>query len=217
MTSSADAAPLLDIWVERERRYRANAYRGTGRAGELWVDVGSTPVLVTAGHSVAQLRDGARKKPDLRTGGLAEVVGQRTGASVLTALGSSRGDPNRDLDHPFKRALRELAPGHRYAIDLHGMTDSRGIDVCIGSGPTPSDSLVDTCRATAQAAGLLVTVDVPFSATRRETITATAQRSGLEAVQLEIAARRRDPVRAGSRALSLVEWLIELVTAVARA
>ena len=212
-----DDAALLSDWLQREGQYRANSYRGAARPGEILFAKGQSGVLVTASHSVAQVREATRKKPELRTGGLAELVAARSGASALTALASGTGDPNWDREHPFKRPLESLRGEHQIVLDLHGMDDCYGVDVCIGSGSGSalSGPLVETCRASAEAAGLRVTINRPFSASRSSTITSTAQRLGYTAAQLEIAAGRRNPVRAPEESLQLVRWLIEFALTIA--
>ena len=129
-----DDATLASDWTRRELRYRANGYRGVGEPDEVLVDLREKPVLLTAGHSVAQVRDGKRKAPDLRTGGLAELVAAYADASALTAAGSGPGDPNQSREHPFKVAVAELVDEHLFLLDLHGMADRFDLDVCVGSG-----------------------------------------------------------------------------------
>jgi hypothetical protein len=208
---------LLSEWVCREERYRANSYRGAGIPDELFIAQGQA-VLLTASHSIAQVRQGRRKRPDVRTGGLAELVAVESGASALTALGSGTGDPNWNADHAFKQALEELSRTHRFILDLHGIHDGYGIDVCIGSGLGGPDNrlLVEACLASAQASGLHASVDYPFAANRPWTITATAQRLGCSAAQIEIAAYRRDPLRKRTAAAELACWLIHLVQSLIR-
>jgi hypothetical protein len=207
---------LLAEWMRLEERYRANSYNGSGASDEIHVSCEARGLLLVAGHSVAQTRSGRRKKPDLRTGGLAELVGAHAGVSVLTAVGSGSGDPNRDEEHPLKLALRELAPTHAVVIDLHGMSDEHELDLCVGSGNAVQQSgLAARCVRGAEEAGLEVSLDEPFPARRRATLTSTAQRLGCDAIQLEIAARRRDPAVRGDEALVLVRWLLDFVAAVA--
>ena len=210
-------AGFLAEWARRESKYRANSYQGIGAPDELFIATGTRLVLLTAPHSVAQVRDGERKKPDLRTGGLAELVAVETEAGTLTALGSGAGDPNWDAEHEFKRALDELTKTHPFVLDLHGMDDRYGLDVCIGSGSVKQNhnaSLVAKCEASARSAGLRVSVDHPFSGDSPWTITSTAQRLGCSAVQIEIAAHRRDPQRNPEGSLEVARWLIGLVQSV---
>jgi hypothetical protein len=209
-----DDASLLSDWTRRELRYRANNYGGVGKPDELLVDLRAKPVLLTAGHSVAQVRDGKRKPPDLRTGGLAELVAAHASASALTAVGSGLGDPNRDREHPFKVAVAELLDEHLFLLDLHGMADRFGLDLCIGSGgaeDSASLELATRCQESAEAAGFRASIDDPFAAREETTITRTAQRLGYVAVQLEITASRRDPARRGKRSAAFARWLIGFV------
>jgi hypothetical protein len=211
--ASRDDAALVADWAALEQRYRANRYRGIGAPDELHLVEGRSGVLLTAGHSVEHVRGGSRKPPDLRTGGLAELVAARSGAGVLTVVGAGPGDPNRDARHPFKLALRGLAATHAIVLDLHGMRDDHGIDVCVGSGRADDAALAETCRASAEAAGMRVAVNEPFSASRASTIASTAQRHGCRAAQLELAAARRDLAGRPDDAGALAAWLVGLVRA----
>jgi hypothetical protein len=81
-------------------------------------------------------------------------------------------------------------------IDLHGMRDSYGPDVDIGLGPRPSDDVVSASNDLAKAIsalGMKAGVNQVFSGDRPETLTSWAQQRGINAFQLEIAARRRPP------------------------
>jgi len=201
--------PLAE-WIALDERYQGD--RPGVRAVRV-LRVGDAPLVFTAPHAVRHLRRGLLKKADIRTGGLAELLALRTGGTAVTSLGRLAVDPN--FDHgttPFRaRLLAVLKPG-RLVVDLHGMHDRHGVDVVIGLGahPDPGSELAaaELERAFAQA-GLSVLSGHPFPASHPGTVTSTVQLAGFSAVQVELAAGRRHPLREPERALPLVAALLD--------
>jgi hypothetical protein len=192
-----DRESLVETWARLESRYSPGPYVGSPVPNELRTLEGSNGVVITAPHAVGHYRDGVRKGADRFTGSLAEVLAAASGSSALVLAGSGPGDPNWDAAHPFKDALLGLLARNAVVLDLHGMRDSYGCDVCVGRGmlPDASDSaeaarvVVDRCGS----AGLTVWVDRPFDARRAETVTSFVQAQGGASAQIEIAARFRSP------------------------
>lgn len=197
-------------WLAREARYAAANYDGDGEPITL-VERASS-VLITAPHAVNHHRpDGTAKVADLATGSLAEIVAEATGHSVLTA--SRRVEPWaawNERDDPFGRALATQLTRSDLGlvVDLHGMSDEHGVDLCIGLGPQPGDAESIIAEALQREfAELTVVRNAPFPARATSTITAHVQGRGLSAVQLEIARRWRRPEADAPRARRLLEGL----------
>ncbi len=176
---------------------------------------GSLPVLLTAPHATVHRREGARKAADLRTGSLVELLSERTGAGFLATTSSHPFDANWDAPAtPFHDRLMELLAADTLVIDVHGMSDSHGSDICIALGPEPgtrAHTAANRFAAAAKRAGFRVTVNTPFDASRSTTITSYIQSHGGDAFEIEIARRFREPDRYPEAAERLVEWLTDCI------
>lgn len=211
-------ADLLGEWIALDERYQGD--RPGPRAVRV-VRTGDRGLVFTAPHAVRHLRRGELKKADIRTGGLAELLARRTGGTAVTSLGRLAVDPN--FDHgvtAFRaRLLAELRPG-QLVLDLHGMDDRHGVDAVIGLGAGPDQRSVQAAAALAGAlreAGLSVRSGHPFPASHPGTVTSAVQAAGFSAVQVELAAGRRHPLREPEHALPLLAALLDWAAATAAA
>ncbi|MGC8461544.1 MAG: hypothetical protein ACP5OR_06855 [Candidatus Dormibacteria bacterium] len=179
--------------------------------GRLRYHQGRQPVLLTAPHATVHRREGMRKAADLRTGSLVELLSECTGAGFLATTTAHFFDANWDLPTtPFHDKLRELWRPGTMVIDVHGMSDTHGSDICIALGPTPSMRARTAAlhfAATAQKAGFRVSINSPYDATRSTTIASFIQSQGGDAFEIEIARHLREPDRHPEDAERLVMWL----------
>ncbi len=179
--------------------------------GALRYQTGTRAVLLTAPHATIHQRDGVRKAADLRTGSLVELLSVRTGASFLATSTAQPFDANWDVPStPFHDKLRELYTPNHFVIDVHGMSDSHGSDICIALGPAPGSRaqiVAERFAAAARKAGFRVSVNTPFDARRTTTITSYIQSQGGDAMEIEIARHLREPDRHPEAAERLLQWL----------
>jgi hypothetical protein len=212
----ASASKLLALWVEADLPYQANENDGTGERDGIKVVEGEGPIVLTAPHAVAHIREGRRKEQDSLTGGLAEVLARATGNACITAIGPQSGDANRDLRHPFKdEFLARQLHEHRLVLDLHGMRDQHGLDLCVGRGMDPDDltrDVADLASDLAETARITAAVDhISFGAKGRGTVTTFVQKHGRSCIQIEIAARLRDPDGDRRSATAFLDWLLKVL------
>jgi hypothetical protein len=199
----------LATWIALDERYQGD--RPSNREVRV-VRHGAAPLAFTAPHSVRHHRHGILKKADVRTGGLAELLALEAGGLAVTSLGRLAADPNFDRGPtPFReRLLAELKPGV-LVIDLHGMEDRHGVDAVIGMGSRPdgrSEWAAAELERALSAHGLSVRSGQPVPASHPGTVTSTLQAAGFSAIQVELAAGRRRPLRAPEATLPLVESLL---------
>jgi phage replication-related protein YjqB (UPF0714/DUF867 family) len=209
--SLAGVSDLLARWVALDERYQGGvpeteAVRVTGD--------GRVPIIFSAPHSVRHLRRGIEKKADIRTGGLAEVLAEATGGLAITSLGKLAAAPNWDSGPtPFRERLLDLLRPEGIVLDLHGMGAGHRADAVIGLGPAPtpaSRSAAEALAAVLGEQGMTASFGHPFPATHPGTVTASVQAAGGTALQLELSARRRRPLRepgaTGPLVTALVAW-----------
>jgi predicted deacylase len=215
---ASDALPgMVAKWADLEARYRRDGYAGRPIPNELVIAPSKNRTVVTAAHAVGHWRDGVRKGADRFTGSLAEVVAESTGAGLLVLAGTGPGDPNWDEWHPFKAALARMLPSVDVVLDLHGMRDRTGIEVCVGRGARrhATDDAAEVVAESFREGGFSVAFDHPFDARRATTVTSFVQSQGCAALQLEIAAAARNPAEKPERAQMLLSALLAAVSRLA--
>jgi len=205
---------LASEWDIREEKYRASYYEGDFQPGAILRIDGESPLILTAPHSLNHYRFNKAKPADRWTGSGCELLGARLNAAVLTCVGpigtlqswEARTDP-------FKCSLDDLVKPGSLVIDVHGMSDTHGIDVCIGTGTNPSKSASHAADwLIAELRNYSVSINEPFSASPDYTVVSYVQRSlGSDALQIEIAASLRNPLdhqlKAGKFAADLLSAL----------
>lgn len=215
--SMSQYATDLERCVSLSNEYLLNEPEGL--AVDRCVDVFGTnsQVILSAPHAVKHLsKDGLPKAADASTGGLARFVCERTGfVAVVSSGGWTSANANHVLEGwcPYRATLKKIKLPNSTLVDLHGMSDKHGADVCIGTGPTPQASaeVVSFAIENLKKAGLTVAVNTPFSASNPGTITAWAQQNGFRAFQLEARAALRHPWANPQTSLYFAEVLSDLV------
>jgi hypothetical protein len=155
-----------------------------GAAGGWQEFSGSPEVLLSAGHAVEHVRDGAIKAAEAGSADVVRDLAEGFGLSAAIAVGPQRGDPNWDEDSPYVQALWARSPG--LLVDLHLMRP-RGVDVCLGLGPVQGsvDDVWPIFAAALVSSEFTVSLNWPFSAGPR-TVTGKTQLIGRRALQIEI-------------------------------
>lgn len=171
---------------------------------------GKVPILISAPHGAVHTRDGKPKEEDEYTAGFARLLGEKTNAHVLYARRRSSTDPNADPRALYKKHLEEIISGNkiRFVIDLHGANANSNFGVALGTMHGKSCSTEDRIMilnifrkyAMGEDGELFSRLDVDnkFPAegnNGREPITKFCYRLSIPAVQLEINAHLRIPIR----------------------
>lgn len=191
------AAETVEAVSAAERRYRANMYDGAGGPGSVqFVDrTATSPLVFVAPHAVRHHRAGKLKAPELYTGGIAEVLGERLGASVLSVDGlvPDWGDDWAGRDDEFTRILHGLPPG-AIIVDLHGMRDSSAeAPFVLGTGRSTGETTAALRSSLRDTFGADITDEGRFGARAGYTVVDHMQRRDHTAIQIEIAYGARDP------------------------
>ena len=155
-------------------------------------EVSGLGVLLTAGHASAHVNreSGLTKAAEVGTGPLAIALAEASGAAGLVLGRAVRANPNHDEvgECSFKqRVLWLLSQQARVVLDLHGMRDEHGVDVCLGEGLDPGGRIGRIAVSAFEEVGLRVVCNDPFDARRSGTVTRSVQEAGGDALQIEIA------------------------------
>jgi hypothetical protein len=205
-----DPWSLADRWDELEAKYRANKYDGMAAPDAILHSPGASHLILTAPHSLNHFRGERFKLADRWTGGLCQILGSSLRVTTLIPIGRiSSWDTWESRNDAFKVTLDKAVTSGSLVVDLHGMSDTYGIDVCIGTGHDPRSLTKQAATMLAQELpNYRVSMNDPFTATPSFAVVSYVQgRLNANALQLEIAARLRNPVenpeQAGRFALDL--------------
>ena len=198
--------PLVERWLHLE-----DDVLGIAGHRDRLVRRGSG-VVVTAPHAVPHVRDGAPKRADMWTGGLALLLAELTGAAAVVET-SGVGDPSWEVEHGFKDAVAALSPD--VVLDLHAMRSPDQV-VEIGSGEPNGSSptqLAISVRRSLETAGVATVLDHRFPARGPATLVQWARTRAVPAVQLEVSVRLVPPFAPDADAARLVRALVGAVGA----
>ena len=217
-TEPVEAARIAQ---EQVQRFKARA-RVLPPPGTEWHEFleGAAPVLVTAPHATAQLREGRLKGSDLGTGALAVVLHHLAGTPTLYTTWASPSDPNYYDDNPFKAVLARRVQTRKPSVvlDLHASREDRPYDVDFGTlrgaALQGRPALATRLASRLRAAGLREISDNAFPGERQATVVRFLHARGIPCIQLEINARWLRPEKGPlemARFLSLARALADFV------
>lgn len=129
---------ILQRVSELNQKYEANDFNGISDTELNYkIIIGQVPILLSAPHTVRQLRDGEMKERDGMTGGLAEYLCEQFGLWGVIRTWNAADDPNYGRDARSENYRCEVArlvreQGIKWMIDLHGCRNKYGFDLDIG-------------------------------------------------------------------------------------
>lgn len=211
---------LIGQLIDLESDVRYQEYASADEPEFLHVP-GTLPILISAPHGAVHTRNGD-KGEDEYTAGLARLIGSRTGAHVLYARRKSRTDPNKDSDVPYKQYLQRIVHEHKnnFVLDLHGAKVKRDFGVALGTmhGESCSEREKLLIISTFEKYGIseagkgFSRLDIDNllpgeGSEQRETVIKFCHKNSLPAVQLEINAGLRIPIRRQDATLHAIPFL----------
>lgn len=193
-----------EVIVELSNKLRYESETGTANSAvgvQVW---GSRPLIISASHATPHVRLGRVKYAESKTGAIALLLGQILGGVSIIPLLPQNDDPNFDLieNGLYKATLASLLSEDSVLLDIHGMKDGSGVDLCIGTGglkPTP-ENLMPICNSLVSSFGLVgmtANIDDPFDASHPGTIAAFGWSRCRTSIQLELSVSSRIPPRLG--------------------
>ncbi len=219
--SIAKSSPLdFAINFENSQKSIYKEHPETDRIGAVHVR-GDIPVLVTAPHATAHVREGKLKRQEFYTGALVLLMNILEGSHALYTNRLSEIDPNYEDDCYFKDRLTEIVNAHdiRFVLDLHG-TGKRHKDIYPGVGESNEfllghEGLIAELNNAIELNGISIGDYTTFPASKQMTVTKFAARKlGVPAMQLELNDSLRRPLDNRERFLGLVKFLRDFVTSI---
>ena len=206
--------------------FRAEEYQSYVRFFEspheesFMLEEGTGPVIISAPHSVEQLRLGRPKYAEPQSGACARMLHSELGCPVIYKTRNCGDDANFDADSDYKRALADYIRGHdiRFVLDLHQLAWERDVIVNIGTAGLRNirdqkPMNIALAAFSSRRVGL-IQIDTPYDGSGPNTIASfTARECGVESLQIEL---NSDAVRFGferSAVGDICEALGEIVRA----
>ncbi len=206
-------------WRWLDSSYAQNRHHGGEAALPLYAQRQGGVLALASVHGVAHYSgpdESNYKKPDIFTGGLAELVAELTPCSVvcnrkrILAINPHAGETL------IERQLKSWqAGGLKYVFDLHGAKADCGFDVAIGTGQVPNPTqqmLIERIMQYGAKQELNIALNpTNYAAKGRVTLTRRMLDAGLDGViQLEVCRTHRNPFAGDVKSLKLVTFLKDL-------
>lgn len=154
---------------------------------------GTGRVMLSAPHAVLQTREGRLKQAERYTGMLCLLLNRHAHIPCIYKTRNMGDDANYDPESPYRDALCDFVHTHgiRCVLDLHQLSPSRPMALCIGTGNGAhlnglAGAVGCVSRAFERRGLAPVTLDDPFSASMPYTVSAAVARTGTPALQLEL-------------------------------
>lgn len=182
----------LNEFLEANKKF--NEYSEKNKFNKSFeVITGSIPILISAPHSVRQIRNGKIKEKDAYTGPIAIELQKQTNCYCIYKTKNNNDDANFDENCEYKNAIKKLIVKNniKFIIDFHGLSSKRKMDINLGThiGKNVENNLdkFNSLYNDLKQNNFIVTIDQPFMATRN-TISSSMKRQfhQLFTIQIEI-------------------------------
>lgn len=185
-----------------ESDFANNEYFGTN----VWTEEkyrvlsGKIPVLLSAPHSVNQIRGEDVRNAEKYTGSFVRYLSNATNSFAIFQL-FTHADPNNDEDHNYKNAVINLINSYdiKLLIDIHSSTfkDDADIDIVTNSRQSLKgmDNLFDKLKALGIKYGVKVEENnVPNKEKENEIITVASTLCGIPSIRMVINNKKLDVI-----------------------
>ena len=97
---------------------------------------GNIPVIISAPHSVKQLREGRVKGAEYQTGAIASILSEETSCFAIYKTYNNQDDANYDMENnEYKEEIKKIIKENdiRILLDIHGAKDEHNFDIDLGT------------------------------------------------------------------------------------
>ena len=162
---------------------------------------GKIPVLLSAPHSVRQLREGKIKGKDRYTGAITIELAKQTNSFAIYKTYNNQDDASYDIENnEYKEKVLELINKHNIKVflDIHGAKDTDEFDVDIGTDEKRNlngkTQILENLIKNLNEKGITkIGIDKKFKACTMHTLTKKiASSTNIACMQIEITRKYRD-------------------------
>ena len=181
---------------------------------------GEIPILISAPHSVRQLRNGKIKKTDLYTGPIVLEIANKTKCYAIYKTYNNNDDANYNIQHnEYKKEVLKIIKEKniKLFLDIHGAADTEEFEIDIGTDNLKSlkgqreilEKFIQIC----DKKGIYkIGIGKKFKADTLHTITKTiSSKTEIPAMQIEITKKYRD-LNQIENMKKIIEYIKELIT-----
>lgn len=162
---------------------------------------GEIPILISAPHSVRQIRNGKIKEKDLYTGPIAIILQKETDCYCIYKTQNNNDDANYDIENnTYKEEILKIIKEKqiKLLIDIHGASNNYGFGVDIATGEKENlNKNIDALKLLEETLKKHkienVEIEKIFKAKSKHTICKTiAEKTTIPCIEIEIAKKYRD-------------------------
>lgn len=196
--------------------FAANNYEGADSNPDVMMIPGDagTKLLISSPHAVNHHRYSDIKVADDLTGAISLAASARTRAAgiIMSKFATSKFSEFGAVDTPYAVAIHENGPSeYKMLLDVHGMMDKYGPDICFGTGPDQPESFqwaMDLFNILFPE--MKASFNTPFSAMAPYTVTTWAANAGMHALQIELSDNFRARLVSGELMPRFLEWVNQM-------
>lgn len=180
---------------------------------------GKLPVLISAPHSVRQLRNGKIKERELYTGAIVVEIANQSNCFAIYKIFNNQDDANYDVENnEYKEEVLKIIKENdiKLFIDIHGADDNDIFDIDIGTNNynnlNGKKEIVNSFENICKEKGInKIGIDEKFKADTFHTITKTvAANTNIPSIQIEITRKYRK-IDQISDMKKIIESIIQLI------
>ena len=193
---------IFNIIKEDNKKYEKNDYNGNMTSTKNYKIIpGKIPILLSAPHSVKQVRNKEIKWEDALTGGIVEYLCDTTNTFGIIRTCNLNDDPNYNDDSislQYKYEINNLINENNiiYLFDIHGCSNKYDFDIAIGTNNGNNlscDKEEFNNIKTLLSNDFSVSIDTKFKASKPYTISNYNHNfSNITCIQLEVIKKVRN-------------------------
>lgn len=204
--------------MEVERQFSENNYDGNSKYS-FKVNESESNIMLSAPHSVNQMRSDKLKYAEVYTGTIVELLVKELELCYIVKTKNCEDDPNSDEHSEYRDKIVEVINnnGTKILIDIHGAAKSRKFDIELGTGRGLNidydDNIIVIFKEEAVRYGIDLLVDDFFVALGKNTVSKYVKdRTKAFTVQLEINKKYRSPETDIERFETVIKYLSSVIT-----
>ncbi len=177
-----------DKFIFKDYYFRRKLFLNENKDKDFVYNKTQSRILLSCPHGVPQTRLGFSKYAEIGALAVTLELAEKLNTNMIAKTSNNFDDANFDEVSPYKNKIKKELDNLSYIIDFHGLASRREMDVNLGTNfgrnVSANPKLFQKLARALRNAGLIVTVDNPFSGGNR-TISGTFG-NDLWTVQIEI-------------------------------